>query len=265
MTMTLSGLSKTVTRFLSFVNFGRLAQRFLREADDRVVVRMLLRQLVEHGGGDLFLVGDGGCVGFGEIFLVKRKRGFVDRRLRRGEIGARAFHDLLHRQIGSEGEAEFLAKLLGPEPEIAVRAREKILLQPLLVFFERDRGFLLERSELLLHLRHAIEHRIQSFAHETRSRPASVQSRSRCKSSASVQVCLRLRDHLRYPFHALAHVRDRLRRRSELARDEQIEAVGEALVVKQRIPLGLLQFLEAEDFAFDVLFQDAEVDAVRAG
>ena len=57
----------------------------------------------------------------------------------------------------------------------------------------------------------------------------------------------------------------RCRRRREIARDQQIDGIGETLVVSERVPLRVFHFLEAEDFAFDVLFQDAEIDTVRAG
>ena len=80
-----------------------------------------------------------------------------------------------------------------------------------------------------------------------------------------LQVRFRLRDHFRDAFHALADVWDSLLGRRELPRDKQIEAVGEALVVDQRIPVGFLQFLQLEDGAFHIFLEDPEVDAVRAG
>ena len=49
----------------------------------------------------------------------------------------------------------------------------------------------------------------------------------------------------------------------EIAGDQQVEAVGEALVVSERVPILLLQLLEIEDLVIDAVFQDAQVDAVR--
>ena len=61
------------------------------------------------------------------------------------------------------------------------------------------------------------------------------------------------------PF-ACADSGDALFRRSEIARDEQIETVGEALVVDERIPVCVLQLLEIEDFVVDVVLEDAHID-----
>ena len=50
----------------------------------------------------------------------------------------------------------------------------------------------------------------------------------------------------------------------EIARDQKIEAVGQALHVNQRIPLRLFQLFGAKDLVIDVLFENSKIDAVRA-
>ena len=159
---------------------GRFAHNFLRVADDGIVVGMLLGQLVEHGGRDFLLVVQRGLVGVREIFFVKRERGFVDRLLGLRQIGLGALHDLFHRQVGSESEAQFLAELVSAEPEITVRAREQIFLQPCFVFFECDGRFLLERREVLLRLRRADR--------ATGSRPSRTNEIAPCICSIAVSV-----------------------------------------------------------------------------
>ena len=79
-----------------------------------------------------------------------------------------------------------------------------------------------------------------------------------------LQIGFRLRDHARDFFHALAQTRDPFFRRREIARDQKIKAVGQALHVNQRIPLRLLQLFGPEDFVIDVLFENSKINVVRA-
>ena len=176
---------------------------------------MLLGQLVEHGGRDFFLVAQRRLVRVREILFVERQRGFVDGGLRRGEIGLRPFHEFFDRQIGGEREAKFLAELLHPEPEIAVGAREQIFLQPFLVFLQRDRGFLLQRRELLLHFRRAIEQRIEAFAHEADRALHLIDRRLGVNLRRMLQIRFRLRDDGGNSLHPFAQIRDALFRRAK--------------------------------------------------
>ena len=80
-----------------------------------------------------------------------------------------------------------------------------------------------------------------------------------------LEVRLRLCDDARNFLHALAQIWNSLFRRGEIACNQQIKAVGQALHVNQRIPVRLLQLLRLEDLVIDVLLQDAEIDVVRAG
>ncbi len=80
-----------------------------------------------------------------------------------------------------------------------------------------------------------------------------------------LQVRFRLRNDGGNSFHARANVRNFLGRRRELARNDEIKAVGQALVVNERIPFRFLHFLQLENRAFDVVFQDAKIDAIRPG
>ncbi len=79
-----------------------------------------------------------------------------------------------------------------------------------------------------------------------------------------LQIGFRLRDDARDLFHALAQTRDPFFRRREIARDQKIKAVGQALHVNQRIPLRLLQLFGPEDFVIDVLFENSKINVVRA-
>ena len=110
-----------------------------------------------------FLSANVAASAFGKYFLCKRQRRLVDRRLRRGEIGARALHDLFHREIGGEREAELLPELVRADAEIGIRARQQIFLQPLLVILESRAVFSCTGASSLLHLRLAIEHRAQGL------------------------------------------------------------------------------------------------------
>ena len=80
-----------------------------------------------------------------------------------------------------------------------------------------------------------------------------------------LQIRFRLRDHAGNCFHALAQIWNPLFWRREIARDQQIKAVGQALLVNERIPLRILQLFSPEDLVIDVLLEDAKIDIVRAG
>jgi hypothetical protein len=79
-----------------------------------------------------------------------------------------------------------------------------------------------------------------------------------------LQIGFRLCDDARDFFHALAQTRDALFGRREVARDQKIKAVGQALHVNQRIPFRLFQFFGPEDFIIDVLFENSKINVVRA-
>ena len=79
-----------------------------------------------------------------------------------------------------------------------------------------------------------------------------------------LQIGFRLRDDARNFFQALAQTRDPLFGRCEIARDQKIKAVGQALHVNQRIPFRLLQLFGPEDFVIDVLFENSKINVVRA-
>src|SRR5438045_1555013 len=80
-----------------------------------------------------------------------------------------------------------------------------------------------------------------------------------------LQVGLRLSDHARDSFHALTQIWNPLFRGREIARDQQIKAISQALHVNEGIPFRIFQLFTPEDFVIDVLLEDTKVDIVRAG
>src|SRR5215203_4690683 len=80
-----------------------------------------------------------------------------------------------------------------------------------------------------------------------------------------LQIHFGLRDDLGNALHPFADIWDALLRRSKLPRDQEIETVREALVVNERVPLSFFELFESEDFTFNVLLQNPEIDAVRTG
>ena len=262
--MTFNGLSGTVTRFFFRTKSVASVTTFCAVVDDRVVVGMLLGQFVEHGRRHFFLVVQRRLIGVREILLVERQRGFVDRRLRRSQIGLRPFHDFFDRQIGGERETKFLPELVHPEPEIAVGARQQIVCSHFLYSSRAAAVFSCKRRELLLHLRRAIEQRIETFAHEADRALHLIDRGFGVNLRRMFQIRFRLRDDGGNPFHSFAQIRDAFFRRIEIARDEQVEAVGQALIVDERVPIFVLQFLEIEDLVIDIVLQDAQIDAVRS-
>ena len=127
---------------------------------------MLLSKFIEHRGRHCMFVCKGFIVGIWKIFFIERQARLIDRGLRLLQIGLRALHDFFHRQVRRECETQLLPKLVRTESKIAVRAWKQIVLEPFLVIFQRCCGFFLQRRQLLLHLRRAIENRRESFAHE---------------------------------------------------------------------------------------------------
>lgn len=77
-----------------------------------------------------------------------------------------------------------------------------------------------------------------------------------------LQVCLRLREDSRNLFHAFPQIREALHRRRKIARHDQVETVGEALVVNEWIPLALFQLFDSENFVVDVVSENPHVDAI---
>ena len=145
---------------------GGLGQRLGRLRNDGVVVRVLLRRLVEDGL-------DRGAVIRRRRLLRKQlrphlHRGEVHRRPRRLEVGFRAVEDLLFRKVGIESEPQLLAELLVAEAKISVRARQQLRLQPLLVVRQRRQRRRLRRPELLLQPRRLLHQRLQLLLHQLR-------------------------------------------------------------------------------------------------
>ena len=156
-------------------------------------------------------------------------------------------HDFFHRQVGGEGEPQFLAKLLRADPEIAVRTREQIFLQPGFVIFESLGGFFLERGQSFLHLRHFVEQRAQTFAHERNGALGLLDRGLGVNARGMLQVRFCLSDHARHRFHPLAQIGDTLFRRIEIAGHNHVKTIRQALHVKERVPIRLFQFLEVEN------------------
>ena len=126
----------------------------------------------------------------------------------------------------------------------------------MLVFFESERGLLLQRCELLLHLRRAIEQWIETFAHKTDRALHLIDRGLGVNLRRMLQIRFRLRDDGGNSFHSFAQIRDAFFRRIEISRDDQIEAVGQALIVDERIPIFPLQLLKIEDLVVDIVLQD---------
>ena len=130
-----------------------------------------------------------------ELFLVERQRGFVDGLLGLLEIGARRFHQIFHRHVGSEGEPELLPELVRADAEIAGRTREQIVLQPGLVIVQGRHRFLLQRREIGLCLGRFIERLLQPFL-DQRDRALGLVDRGLGVNLRRIfQVRFRLRDH----------------------------------------------------------------------
>ena len=151
------------------------------------------------------------------------------------------------------------------DAEIAVRARKQIVFQPFLVIFERGGGFFLQRGEVALHLRRALEQGIESFTNQIDRALDLFDRRLGMNPRRMPQIFLRLRDDARDRFQPFPQIRNPFFRRREIARDQEIQAVGETLVVNERIPVRFAQFLQLEDFIVDVVTENADIDLVRAG
>ena len=172
-----------------------------------------------------------------KIFFVKRECSFVDGCLRLLQVGLRALHDFFHRQVGGERETQFLSKLLRAEAEIAVGARQQIFLKPFFVVFECRCGFFLQPCKFLFHLRHAVEERSESFAHETNGALRLLDCRFRMDTWRMLEIGFCLCDHAWNSLHTLTQARNAFFRGSEVARNQKIKAVRQALVVNERIPI----------------------------
>ena len=79
-----------------------------------------------------------------------------------------------------------------------------------------------------------------------------------------LEIRFRLIDDSRDCFHALTQIGNPFFRRIEIPRDEKIEAVGQALVVNERVPLRLFQFFQIENLIVDVFAKNAHIDLVGA-
>ena len=79
-----------------------------------------------------------------------------------------------------------------------------------------------------------------------------------------LQIGFRLLDYARNFLHALAQVRNPFFGRREIARHQEIKAVGQALHVNKRIPLRVFQLFSLEDLVIDVLLENAKIDVVGA-
>ena len=80
-----------------------------------------------------------------------------------------------------------------------------------------------------------------------------------------LQIGFRLRDHTRDFLHALTQTRNALFCRREVACDQKIKAIRQALHVNQRVPLRLFQLFALEDLVIDVLLENAKINVVGAG
>src|SRR2546421_7196882 len=80
-----------------------------------------------------------------------------------------------------------------------------------------------------------------------------------------LQIRFRLLDHVRDALYSLAQIRNAFLRGIEIARDQKIETVGETLIVNERVPLRLAQFLKRKNLVIDVVAQNPNVDLVGAG
>src|SRR5438093_4398071 len=74
-----------------------------------------------------------------------------------------------------------------------------------------------------------------------------------------------LRDYPRNSLHTPAQIRNSLFWQREIPRDQEVKAVSQALVVKERVPIRLLQLFSLEDLVVDILPKNAEIDIVCAG
>ena len=225
---------------------------------------MLLRQFVENRGGDLLVVGQRRRVRGREIFFVERKRGFVDRFLGLLEIGAGRLHQIFHRHVGSEREAELLPELVRADPEIAGGTRQQIVSQPSLVVAQGRDRLLLERREIDFCFRRLVERLVESFLDQRHGALRLIDRRLGINPRRIFQVRLGLRDDRRNLFQPGADCGRPLLCRRKIARDQEIETVGEALVIKKRIPFALLELFDAEDFVVDILLKQPHIDFVRA-
>ena len=159
----------------------------------------------------------------------------------------------------------FFAILLRAQPEIAIGAGQKIGLQPFLVIFQRGRGCFLQRLELLFHFRRADQQRIETDPDEIDRALGLLDSRLGMNAGRMLQIFLGLLDYVRNRFHPLAQIRDPLFRRIVIAGNNKIEAVGQALVIDERVPDRFPQFFQREDFTVDVVAQNLHVHLIRAG
>ena len=80
-----------------------------------------------------------------------------------------------------------------------------------------------------------------------------------------LEVRLRLLDHNRDAVHSLMEITNPFVGGIEVARDEKVEAVGQTLIVNERVPVRVAQFFQSENFAVDVVAQNSHVHLICAG
>ena len=137
-------------------------------------------------------------------------------------------------------------------------------MQPGFVIFESLGGFFLERGQSFLHLRHFVEQRAQTFAHERNGALGLLDRGLGVNARGMLQVRFCLSDHARHRFHPLAQIGDTLFRRIEIAGHNHVKTIRQALHVKERVPIRLAQFFQLENFVVDVVLENPNIDAVCA-
>ena len=85
---------------------------------------------------------------------------------------------------------------------------------------------------------------------------------SESRARRMLQILARLIDHVRNREHARLQIWDAFFRRMEIARDQKIRTVGQALVANERVPIGVFQFLSVYDATVDAVLENAKIDIV---
>ena len=222
---------------------------------------MLVRRLVEHGLDRDRLIQRHRPVR--KQLRPELHRGVVHRRPRRFQIGFRPAEDLLFREIGIEREPQLLAEFVVSEAEVAVGARQEILLQPLLVLRECLERRRLRRPELLLQRRRLLHQRFELLFDEIRRPLVLLDGRLRVHPGRVLQIRLRRCDDRRNSVQASDDRPQPLLRRRELAGDQRVDRAAD--VVIERVPLPVAQRLQPVDLRLEPVLQDAVIDRVLGG
>ena len=107
-----------------------------------------------------------------------------------------------------------------------------------------------------------MEQGTESFLHE-RNRALHLLDRGfSVNARRMLQIGFRLGNDGRNRFQTFAQIRNPFFCRSKIARDQEVERVGQALIVNKRIPFPFLQLLELKNLVIDIVAQNLEIDAV---